>query len=83
MKNLKKTGTTRAGVEYEIVEHLGILDILKNGMTIEVNRISYIGRKPQLDIRIWSCDAEGKRVMRSGISLTDSQVEELKKIIWG
>lgn len=79
----KMTGKTKTGADYEIVEQVGVLNESKNGISLELNRISYNGKAPVWDIRRWGYDAEGNRVMRAGISLYDSEVEALKKILWG
>ena len=79
----KRTGLTISGATYEIVEQIGVLDANRKGISLEVNRISYNGKYPVLDIRRWSYDDEGNRIMKTGISLKDSEVEALKKILWG
>ena len=79
----KRIGTTPYGATYEILEQIGVLDANRNGISLELNRISFDGRKPVIDIRRWSCDKEGNRTMRGGISLRDAEVEALKKILWG
>ncbi len=79
----KRIGTTPYGTAYEILEQIGVLDANRNGISLELNRISFDGRKPVLDIRRWSYDKEGNRTMRGGISLRDAEVEALKKILWG
>jgi len=63
-----------AKAKYEIVEE--ILSFPCEGeFHTEVNRISWHGNDPKIDIRRWS---EGRAKISKGICLTD---EEFKKII--
>lgn len=63
-----------SSIEYEIVEHIGVLSENSKGWRREVNLISWNGRAPKYDIRDWS---PGNEKMGKGITLTE---EELKKI---
>ncbi|MBC1793464.1 hypothetical protein HCA55_11430 [Listeria booriae] len=63
-----------SSIEYEIVEHIGVLSENAKGWRKEVNLISWNGRAPKYDIRDWSPENEK---MGKGITLTE---EEFKKI---
>ncbi|AQY50203.1 hypothetical protein BMT55_01370 [Listeria newyorkensis] len=63
-----------SSIEYEIVEHIGVLSENSKGWRREVNLISWNGRAPKYDIRDWS---PGNEKMGKGITLTE---EEFKKI---
>ncbi|MBC6310612.1 hypothetical protein HCJ66_13820 [Listeria sp. FSL L7-1582] len=63
-----------SSIEYEIVEHIGVLSENSKGWRREVNLISWNGRAPKYDIRDW---APGNEKMGKGITLTE---EEFKKI---
>ncbi|EUJ45457.1 YdbC family protein [Listeria riparia] len=63
-----------SNIEYEIVEHIGVLSENAKGWRKEVNLISWNGRAPKYDIRDWSPENEK---MGKGITLTE---EEFKKI---
>lgn len=78
----KRTGKTKSGVPYEIIEQIALLNNW-NGLSLELNRISYDGKKPVLDIRRWAYDKDGNREARAGISLNEYEEEGLKKILWG
>ncbi|MHC5252585.1 YdbC family protein [Listeria kieliensis] len=67
-----------ASIDYEIVERLGVLSTNARGWSKELNRISWNGRDPKLDIRDWSEDHEK---MGKGITLTDEEAEQLKKLL--
>ncbi|EUJ32641.1 YdbC family protein [Listeria cornellensis] len=62
-----------SSIEYEIVEHIGVLSENSKGWRREVNLISWNGRAPKYDIRDWS---PGNEKMGKGITLTE---EEFKK----
>ena len=62
-------------MSYEIVERVAVLG--KSGTTTkELNRISYGGRQPVWDLRRWK-DGE----MLKGITLTDKELDELKRVL--
>lgn len=62
--------------QYEIVEHIATLSE-SNSTTKELNRISYNGAPPKLDLRSWKQEGEGKRMLK-GLTLTDAEAEALK-----
>ncbi|EUJ23980.1 hypothetical protein HB852_14120 [Listeria grandensis] len=63
-----------SSIEFEIVEHIGVLSENAKGWRREVNLISWNGRAPKYDIRDW---APNNEKMGKGITLTE---EEFKKI---
>ncbi|AIF43029.1 YdbC family protein [Virgibacillus sp. SK37] len=67
-----------AELKFEIMETLGVLSESPKGWTKEVNLISWNGRDPKYDIRDWSPD---KEKMGKGVTLTTSELEELKKVL--
>ena len=68
-----------AEFKYEIVEHLGAACV-GNTMTIELNLVSWGGRKPTLDLRKWDEDHER---MSKGFTLTKAEVEALRDMLNG
>lgn len=58
---------------YEVKEHVAVLSENESGYSIQVNVVSYNGRKPKLDIRTWR---EGK--MLKGICLDAGGARKLK-----
>lgn len=61
---------------FEIVERLAILSENNTGnYTLELNRISFNGAAPKLDLRKWD-KAKGK--MLKGITLTDEEARNLR-----
>ena len=66
---------------YEITEHLGNLSTSASGdFTMEVNRISYGGAAPKIDIRKWDRRTGGKRMLK-GVTLTAEEWSALKELI--
>lgn len=62
--------------QYEIVEHIATLSE-SNGTTKELNRISYNGALPKLDLRSWKQEGTEKRMLK-GLTLTDAEAAALK-----
>ena len=61
---------------YEVKEHIATLsENITGNYTVELNRISYNGAAPKLDLRKWD-RANGK--MLKGITLTDEEAAALK-----
>lgn len=70
-----------AAFTYEIVDHIATLSE-SNGTTKELNRISYNGAPPKLDLRSWKQEGEERRMLK-GLTLTDEEAEELKAALNG
>ncbi len=67
-----------ADFQYEIKEEIGVLSESKSGWRKEVNRVSWNGAGPKLDIRDWAPNHEK---MGKGITLTAEEVDKLKDIL--
>ena len=65
-------------IKYEIVEEIGILSENAKGWRKEVNKISWNGAAPKYDIRDW---APGREKMGKGVTLSEEEMAELKKLI--
>lgn len=63
---------------FEIQKHIGILSSSKTGWTLELNLVSWGGRDAKYDIRSWSPDHQK---MGKGVTLTQEELEALKKIL--
>lgn len=62
-------------VSYEVVDHIAILGTNQTGnYTLELNRVSYNGSNPKLDLRRWD---KSKGKMLKGITLTDNEAQAL------
>lgn len=64
--------------DFEIVEHIGVLAEKTKGWKREINRISWSGAEPKIDIRDWSPDHSK---MGKGITLTADEIEKLKELL--
>lgn len=64
--------------KFEIVEELGVLSESRSGWKRELNLVSWNGGKAKYDIRDWSPDHEK---MGKGVSLTQEELTELKKLL--
>ncbi len=64
-----------ADVNYEIVEHIGVLSEGSKGWQKELNRISWNGAAPKYGIRDWAPEHEK---LGKGITLSE---EEAKKVV--
>lgn len=65
-------------LKYEIKKSIGVIGEGTKGWKKEVNLVSWNERKPKLDIRDWD---ENHVKMGRGITLSRSEVEELKKLL--
>lgn len=63
---------------FEITESIGVISTSKRGWTKELNRVSFNGAEPKLDIREW--DPEHKRMGR-GITLTPFEASVLRDLL--
>ena len=69
-----------AELKFEITEHFGVLSQNARGWTKELNKISWNEREPKWDIREWNPDHTR---MGKGVTLTDEEVETLRKLLNG
>lgn len=70
-------------INYEIIEEIAVISEKKTQagkITKEVNLISFMGKEPKYDIRVWKYDGEEKRMLK-GISLNKEECEKLKEVM--
>lgn len=67
-----------AELKFEITKSLGVLTENAKGWTKELNLVSWNDREPKYDLREWSPEHDR---MGKGITLTEEDVSELKKIL--
>jgi len=67
-----------ADIKFEVTKHIGVLSEGSRGWRKEVNLISWNERDPKYDIRDW---APERAKMGKGITLSDSEIAELKRIL--
>ena len=68
-----------ADFKYEIIEELGVLSESAKGWTKELNRISWNGGAPKLDVRDWAPEHEK---MVKGVTLTDEEAKSLLELFF-
>ena len=68
-----------ADFKFEIVEHIGTLSESAKGWTKELNKISWNDRPAKYDLRDWNHES-GK--MGKGATLSDEEVQNLKKVLY-
>ena len=69
-----------AEIKYEITETIGILSENAKGWTKELNKVSWNGYPAKYDIREWAPDHSR---MGKGVTLTDAEFENLRKLMAG
>ncbi|MCX7657556.1 MAG: PC4/YdbC family ssDNA-binding protein [Oscillospiraceae bacterium] len=67
-----------AELQFEIVKKLGVLSENAKGWQKELNLVSWNGREPKYDLREWSPEHDR---MGKGITLSEDEIDELKKIL--
>lgn len=67
-----------AELQFEIVKKLGVLSENAKGWQKELNLVSWNGREPKYDLREWSPEHDR---MGKGITLSEEEMDELKKIL--
>ena len=65
---------------YEITEEFGVLSENARGWTKELNKVSWNGGKPKVDIRDWAPEHER---MGKGVTLNEEEAAELKELLNG
>ena len=66
--------------KFEILAELGVISESNKGWRKELNVVSFNGNAPKYDLREWAPNHEK---MGKGITLTETELEALKKILNG
>lgn len=67
-----------AGLNYEIIETIGVISKSPKGWQKELNLIAWNNREPKYDLRDWSPDHEK---MGKGVTLTKQELERIKILL--
>ncbi len=70
----------RDNFRYEITEHIATLSDNGEGTTKELNRISYNGAAPKLDLRSWKRSGE-ETLLLKGLTLTTEEAAILREAL--
>ena len=65
-------------LQYEIKEHLGVIEESAGGWRTELNHIAWNGKPAKLDLRPWN---EDHSKMGKGITLTEEAADALMKLL--
>ncbi|NLJ17669.1 YdbC family protein [Globicatella sulfidifaciens] len=65
-------------IKFEIIEHIGVISESAKGWTKELNLVSWNGKQPKYDLRDW---APNKEKMGKGITLTEEELNALKRLL--
>ena len=72
---------TKADLKYEVKEEVAALKPRNNGDVVRLRYLSWNGRDPKYDLRIWKVDDDGNEVAGKGIGLSGEELEELAKLL--
>lgn len=64
---------------FSITEHIATIGQTES-TTTEVNKVSWNGKQPKTDIRVWS-NKDGQKQPYKGISLCDTEVQALYDVL--
>ena len=78
---IKKSATKSDEINYEVLEECGELKARPKGETVKLRYLSWNGREPKYDLRLWNTDDEGNEKCSKGIGLTGEELEELYDVI--
>jgi len=65
-------------IQFDIVEHFGVLSSEKSGWQKELNLVSWNTRAPKYDIRDWAPDHQK---MGKGITLSEDEAKNLAELL--
>lgn len=65
-------------LQFEIINHIGVVSTSPSGWTTELNRISWNGKEPRYDLRTWAPD---HTKMGKGITLSEGDIIALSEIL--
>ena len=67
-------------ISFEIVKHVGVIS--KTDMhTKEINIVSWNGREPVYDVRVWRTGKDGIKSPLKGISMNEADLLTLKELL--
>lgn len=65
-------------LQFEIINHIGVLSTSPSGWITELNRVSWNGKEPKYDLRTWAPD---HTKMGKGITLSEKDLIALSEIL--
>lgn len=76
-----KAKTKTDDFKYEVIEECGSLPARSNGDVVKIRYISWNGRDPKYDIRVWSTDDDGNERCGKGIGISGEELEGIYNLI--
>jgi len=70
----------KKGITYSIVKTLGVIS-KSNRHTKEFSLVSWNGRKPVYDLRVWKTETDGSKTPLKGISMNEEDLLTLKECL--
>lgn len=67
--------------KYEVIEECGSLPARSNGDVVKIRYISWNGRDPKYDIRVWSTDDDGNERCGKGVGISGEELEGIYDLI--
>lgn len=67
-------------ISYKIIKQIGVIS-KTNMYTKELNIISWNGREPVFDVRMWKIGNDGEKIPLKGISMNKRDLFELNKFL--
>ena len=67
--------------KYEVIEECGSLPARSNGDVVKIRYISWNGRDPKYDIRVWSTDDDGNERCGKGVGVSGEELEGIYNLI--
>ena len=67
-----------AEIKFEIIEQIGVISESAKGWTKELNLVGWNGKQPKYDLLDW---APNKEKMGKGITLTEEELNALKRLL--
>lgn len=67
---------------FDIQEHYGRVSDREDKYSLELTLLGWRGGKPKYDLRVWAdFDDKERRVPLKGVSMTEAEVQELRRIL--
>lgn len=67
----------------EIIEDLGTIRTMNNGIALKLCLVSWNGRTPRYELRKWGTRPDGSPIAYQGFTFTNEEVEQLKTMLEG
>lgn len=70
-------------ITFEIKQRIAVLSENDNGYSKQINLVSWNGKSPQIDIRMWKLQQDKPPVPLKGITLNDDETKGLIEAVKG